>query len=330
MALPALAMSLALASCGPSGPSPADATAEVLGQILSLTATAAAANGVGPEGGQLTAEAIATAKSEAAAATEAVQSALSAGAEAATATAEAPFKGDLPLYGVDPAQGQFGWIHPPLEIYVDGYHQYDFDNRFFGTVAGDFAVSSDITWNTKYGTAGCGFVLRSDGDEEAPNQYLVVATRFGDGRVIFNVMLDGEFFDARDIYAFGRDPEFDWHNDTTNRLTVVGRGSVFSIFTNGTEIGKIDVSKPPPPPPLPPEPKKPDKDADPEVVAEYEQAKKEYDETVSRINTEYARRVKVYEDGGTQFERGFIAMVALNESGYTDCNFNDTWLWLMQ
>lgn len=319
-----------LASCGPGRPSALEATAQRLGQSLSQTATALAANAADPESQRLAAQAAATAQGEAAAATEAARSALSAGAQAATATAEAPFRADLPLYGLDPESGRFGWIHPPLEIYVDGYKQYDYDNRFFGTVAQDFVVSSDITWNTKYGTTGCGFVLRSDGNKEALNQYMVVATRFGDGRVIFNIMLDGEFFDAKDLYAFGRDPEFQWQNDTTNRLSIVAQGDIFTIFTNGTKIGEIDVRTPPPPPPMPPEPEKPNKDADPEVQQAYQDAKQEYDETVSRINTEYARRVNVYQEGGTQFERGFIAMVALNESGYTDCKFEDTWLWLME
>jgi hypothetical protein len=173
-------------------------------------------------------------------------------------------------------------------------------------------------------------VLRSDGNEEALNQYMLVATRFGDGRVIFNIMLDGEIFDARDLYAFGLDPEFEWRNDTTNRIAVEARGDVFGIYTNGTKIGEIDVFEPPPPPPLPPEPEAPDEDADAEEIEAYEEAKEEYDATVSRIYTEYDRRVAVYEAGGTRLKRGFVAMVAVNESGYTDCQFNDTWLFIFE
>ena len=61
-----------------------------------------------------------------------------------------------------------------------------------GTIARDFVVSGDITWNTTTGLSGCGWVLRSDGNEDAFNQYLTIATRGGNGRVIFAPMLEGE------------------------------------------------------------------------------------------------------------------------------------------
>ena len=32
---------------------------------------------------------------------------------------------------------------------------------------------------------------------------------------------------------------------------------------------------------------------------------------------------------GIRERRGFIAMVALAESGYVDCKFDNAWLWLM-
>lgn len=324
----ALLLLVGVSACVPAGPDPVEATADALGQSLVGTATAEDPPDQDRQRG--TAEAAATARGESAARTEAAILAQSANAQAATATAEAPYRTQLTSYGIDPTRGSFGWIHPPLQIYVEGYKEYDYANQFFGTIAEDFVVSSDITWNTKYGTAGCGFVLRSDGNEEALNQYMVVATRFGDGRVIFNIMLDGEIFDARDLYAFGLDPEFEWRNDTTNRIAVEARGNIFSIYTNGTKIGEIDVSEPPPPPPIPPEPEEPDDDADPEAQEAYEEAKQEYDDTVSRIYTEYDRRVAVYEAGGTRLPRGFAAMVAVNESGYTDCQFDDTWLFLFE
>jgi hypothetical protein len=30
------------------------------------------------------------------------------------------------------------------------------------------------------------------------------------------------------------------------------------------------------------------------------------------------------------FERGFVAMVVLSESGRSVCEFNNTWLWLIE
>ncbi len=312
-----------------SGADDKQATAQALGQSIAQTATAAAASAFNPEANQQTAVAEATAFSEAAAATQAAQAALSVEAQAATATAVAPIQAELPKYGVDPSNGRLGWIHPPLTLHAEGYMQYDYGNVFLGTVAQDFVVSADITWNTQYGTSACGFVLRSNGDEEAFNQYLVLATRGGNGRVIFNTMAQGEVLDGYDLYAYRLDPEFDWRNDTTNRLTVVGRGSTFNIYTNGTEIGVINAGEPPPAPFIPRAPEVPLEDASDEEKEAYAAAKEEYDNVVGQIWSNYNRRMSVYEDHGTEYPRGFIAMVALNESGYTDCVFNNAWLWLL-
>ena len=117
--------------------------------------------------------------------------------------------------------------------------------------------------------------MRSDGNEESINQYLIVATRGGNGRVIFAVQEEGEvdIDDATDIYATGIDPQFQWQNDTTNRLSVVGRGDIFSIYSNGTYLGEVT--------------------------------------------------------GYFGFDKGFVAFVALNESGTTTCQFDNAWLWLL-
>ena len=193
----------------------------------------------------------------------------------ATAAAEEPIRAELATYGVDSSVGRLGWIHPPELLDVEGYMGYTYTNRFLATVARDFVISADITWNTQFGTTGCGFVLRTDGNEESLNQYMVIATRGAQGHVGFVTMIDGEvdLDQSQDIYANGIDPLFDWQNDSTNKIAVVGRGGTFTIYTNGTEIGQIT----------------------PEMV----------------------------------YEKGFVAFVALNESGYTRCQYDNAWLWLL-
>lgn len=194
---------------------------------------------------------------------------------AATAAAEQPIRNELATYGLDPNVGQLGWIHPPELLNVEGYMGYTYTNRFLLTVARDFVMAADITWNTQFGTTGCGFVLRSDGNEEALNQYIVIGTRGAQGHVGFVTMIDGEVDvdQSQDIYANGIDPLFQWENDTTNRLVVVGQGGTFTIFTNGTQIGQITPQ--------------------------------------------------------TVYEKGYVAFVALNESGYTRCQYDNAWLWLL-
>jgi hypothetical protein len=324
-----LGLVLLVSGCGSSDAAEQEATAQALSESIYQTATAAAAEAFDPSANQATVEAEATARSEALSATQTAQVGENQQVVDATAQAAAPVKAELPKYDVDPEAGEVAWFHPPLELHTEGYMQYDYGNQYIGTVAEDFVVTSDITWNTQYGTSACGFVVRSDGNEDAFNQYLILATRGGNGRVIFNTMVDGEVLDGYDLYAYGLDPNFDWQNDTTNRITVVGRGSEFTIFTNETEIGVINAGEPPPAPYIPPAPAKPGDDAPKEEKDAYAAAKNEYDRAVAEIHRNYNDRLEVYEDHGTEFPRGFIAMVALAESGYVDCKFEDTWLWLI-
>jgi hypothetical protein len=207
----------------------------------------------------------------AAAATRAVQEAAQLQLQSATATAVAPILSELAAYGVDPSQGQVAWIHPPARLDVTGFEQFDYINEFLATVARDFVVSADITWNTRFGESGCGLVLRTDGNQDALSQYLVIATRAANGHVFFARMDAGELELVKDMYARGIDPAFTSANDTTNRLTVVARGPLFTIYTNGTQVGQFE------------------------------------DDT---------------------YDRGFVALTALNRSGRTQCQFDNTWLWL--
>ncbi|MBT3391331.1 MAG: hypothetical protein HN413_13085, partial [Chloroflexi bacterium] len=184
-------LALGLAACG-GGASAPEMTAQALGQSISLTATAGASDGFDAQADLQTAVAQATEQAAAAVATQAALAGLDAEAAAATATVEAPIRAELPLYGIDPANGHVAWIHPPTALTVTGYLQHDYVNDFIGTVAQNFVVSTDITWDTTTGLAGCGLVLRSNGNQDALSQYLVIATRGANGHVVFNSMLDGK------------------------------------------------------------------------------------------------------------------------------------------
>jgi hypothetical protein len=223
-----------------------------------------------------TAQAQATEISVAATSTRNIRATEQAALAAETAQAFQPIMQELQALGVDTNNGRLAWTHPPLTLFAEGYLQYQFDVEYV-TVAADFVVAADVTWNTQFGSTGCGMVVRSDADEEAGDRYFIVATRGGDGRVLSGVQLDGNLVldDGVDIYANGIDPLFAQQNDTTNRIVVIGRGNTFSIFTNGTFLG----------------------DFTPESAF---------------------------------FERGFVAFVALNESGTTTCTFENAYLWLIQ
>lgn len=251
----------------------------------------------------------------------------------ATATAQAaafdPFRAELAQYGVDPAQGQPGWVHPSLTLETQGHEQYSYAADVAPLIVKDFVVSADITWNTRYGDSGCGFVLRSDGNQDSANQYVAVITRGGSGHMIFSVMANGQIVNARDIYARGLDDKFEWRNDTTNRLTIVGRGSLFTVYTNGVRLGEIDPRKPPVMPPLPDAPQPPNNN-DADALAAYQKAKAEYDAQVERIKNEFQARLQLFNRSNVVFDQGGITMIAATQGGYTQCKYDNAWLWIIQ
>ena len=310
-----------IAACSQGGggnTSARDATLEAISASVRGTATVEAAGKLDPNVPVETAQAEATVRSLSSDATQAAASVLDEQARAATATAFAPFIADLSKYGVDPSEGHPGWIHPPVTLSIDGFLQYDYLNQFIATVAKDFVISSDITWSTQYGTSGCGFVLRSDGNKNALSQYMVIVTRGASGHVAFTTMSKGDIVSGRDIYAYGKDPNFNWGNNVTNRLTVVGRGKNFSIYSNDTLIGEVDPTAPVSFPGVPPAPKAPGVGGavDPGAVA-------------TQITADYQARQREAAGAEKNFERGFVALVVLSESGRSVCTFDNTWLWLI-
>ena len=321
-----------LSACGSGSSDVArQSTVEAISASVRGTATAAAGANLDSSAAVETAQAEATSQSQLAAGTQAAQAALGADAQTATAAAYAPILAELPRYGVDPSAGRMGWIHPPVTLEVEGFMQYDYINHFIATLADDFVVSADITWDAIGAASGCGFVLRSDGKEAALNQYLTIMTRVASGHVLFATMAEGEVVTGQDIYAQGHDPNFNWQNEATNRLTVVGRGNRFWVYTNGNLIGEIDPSAPPPQPNLPPEPERPVDTSNAEAMANYLQQQAEYEIVVEQINADFRARRRALQNADTTFERGFIALVALSQSGRkTVCEFNNTWLWLME
>ena len=261
-------------ACG--GVSSRESTADALRVALSQTAAVSSENGSdtseGSNSALQTAEAEATAHSLSAQATQSADTLGDQEAFEATQTAAAPIQAELSTYSIDPNTGEIGWIHPPVEVSVEGYLEYDYINYYIGLPIGDFVISSDITWEVSTGLSGCGFVMRSDGNREAINQYIGLITPGGGGSVGFVMQKEGEFFYSRLEAIGGRDANFHTGAGTTNRLTIVAVGDKMSFYTNG---------------------------------------------------------VFVHEFTAGEYDRGFVAMGVTNESGQSSCQFDNSWLWIL-
>jgi len=159
---------------------------------------------------------------------------------------------------------------------------------------------------------------------------VAIITRVASGHFLFSTMSKGKIVTGRDIYAYSHDKNFQWLNDTTNRLTLVGRGNHFWVYTNGTLIGEVDPSAPPARPVLPPDVEIPRNQSDPQAMQVFHQQQAEREQVVQQMNADYAAQQRSFNSANTVFSRGFTAMVALSESGRsTRCKFDNAWLFLI-
>jgi len=264
------------------------------------------------------------------AAAQAVQAEADQATQQAIAAAQAPVVAELPVYGVDPNNGHLGWVHRPVTLKAEGYRSDEFANDYVQMPAADFVVAADITWDSKYGDSGCGFVLRSDGNPDAPSQYTVLISRSASGHAYYLAQVKGEIFNFRNWYANWLDPAFEWRNGTTNRLAVVAQGPILKVYTNKTLVGTIDTSKPPPPlPKFPNPPDKPPGALTAQQQAQYDAAVAVYNQLTNLIKRYHTAAVKAFNSNDAVYEQGLVGMFAFAYSGYITCDYDNAWLWMI-
>jgi hypothetical protein len=319
-----------LSGCNPSGSAPEpNLTLTALSASIARTATAVQQEDTSA-GTLATAQAKATHSSLDIQATQTARAGTRDEAQLATATVAAPMIAELPRYNLDASSGRPGWTHDPLRLEISGYQDFAYGNEHMQITATDFVLAADITWDTQYGSSGCGFMFRSDGDENEPNQYMVIASRFANGRVVFSALADGEIANIQDFYPKDNDRSFDWQNGATNRLAVIARGPLIEIYTNGVKVGEVDTTQPPKKPPAPPKPEQPANQGDQSAMEQYQAQVKEYEEILNQSQSAYNTALVNYSNRPAVFEQGFLAMIALSESGRTVCEFDKAWLWLLE
>lgn len=154
---------------------------------------------------------------------------------AATAQAEAliaPIKSDLAKYGVNPDQGYLGWMRGgiTLELHTYGETAYDADAPLVPTH--NFVVQADVTWQTRTGLAGCGYVIHAD---QSKNFYGMGVARGAEGVAVFAKYRGGRVADWTTFDA----PAVNWQNGDTNTLTIVAQDAVFTLYVNGQRTAQV-------------------------------------------------------------------------------------------
>ncbi len=306
------------------------ATLDAMSTSIILTATEAAKEDGGLDNSAVqTAQAEATEQSQTVAVTKTAIAVVQNEQQAEENEAAATIRAEIPIYGLDPDKGQFGWVHDPVTLEIEGYQQNAYANDYMHITASDFAIAADITWDTQYGTSGCGFMFRSDGDQNKPNQYNVMISRAGLGHAVFMALADGELANYQDHYIRNEDRSFDAQNGSTNRLVVVAQGNILDIYTNGVLVAQVNTTEPPKQPSKPPKPSPPADSDDDNALTQYNLQLQEYEELITKIQDNFNTASINFEEKEAIFTDGFLAMVAISESGHTRCDFSDTWLWLI-
>lgn len=290
------------------------------------TATAEAAKGDPAMNNLRTAEARATSTVLAIQATQAARSSNVSYNQYATSTVSAPILAELPFYGIHDGLGNVGWMTDTLTLSVDGYKETKF--LVAPVTASDFVLSSEITWNTQYGSSGCGFVFRSNGDTNQPDAYMFTITRFATGHAIFTALLDGKLANIHDFFPKDNNVPFNTQNGAMNRIAVAAQGNTLRFYANTELIAEIDTTQPPGEIPIPPAPVRPD-GSDDETLEAYKDQLEEYQSTIQELQAQYAGAMALYEEAPAIFTNGFVGLGALSESGLTECTFTDTWLWIL-
>jgi hypothetical protein len=322
---------LVVMACG-FGAQPLDPISQTLtpmSQLVRETLTARA----GAEGGSsdqlATAVAEATANSAGIYATQTARAALNEPARLASVTAMAPAVAELPRYGVDPADGYVAWVHEPETIALNGFNQTGYANDYPQITAADFVLAADIKWNTKNSLSGCGFMFRSDGNQNNPNQYMLIVTRVASGHMGFLALAKGAISNYREYFIKNEDRSFNWLNDSTNRLALVARGNILDFYTNGILIGQVDITQPPPPTILDFEELAIPAGLSPVQLEQFQTIASQNEEGGQQAEQQIADAQKNFAKNKPFFYDGLLGFLGLSQSGQMTCEFSNSWLFIL-
>jgi hypothetical protein len=318
-------------ACG-FGAAPLDSislTVTPMSALIRETFTARAADESGSGSDLATAVSKATQQAEVIYATQTARAALNEPSRLATATAIAPVVAELPRYGVDPAAGYVAWLHKPVTIELDGYQQTGYANDYPQITAADFAMATDITWNTRNSLSGCGFMFRSDGDTNKPSQYSIIITRTASGHLAFLAMIKGELSNYREYFPKTYDNSFSWLNDATNRLAIVARKNLIDVYTNGNLIGQIDATQPPPERKFEFPKMEIPGGLSPVELQQYTDQANQYEAQNKQIEDQLADSKKNFNKNQPFLYDGLLGFLGLSQDGHISCTFSNSWLFIL-
>jgi hypothetical protein len=147
---------------------------------------------------------------------------------------------DLEPLGLNIDQGRLGWFQTrqeEIDLYEPKvYYVLSPDQTL---TAANFIFSSEITWESSGGLAGCGLVFRVDGDLIRGKQYHLLTIRLSgfpgwdieywkDG--LWQSTLNGRAMTSKAI---------DQSQGSTNQIVLLADGGTFTVYANGERLGRV-------------------------------------------------------------------------------------------
>lgn len=107
----------------------------------------------------------------------------------------------------------------------------------------DFALQTEVTWNTSGGFAGCGVIFLAEEDLSQGGQYRFYTQRLS-GAPTWSVEY-WQFGKQQDV-AFGKaqtNPAIKIDQDSTNRYLLIKRNRLMTLYANDTRLGTVSVTQ---------------------------------------------------------------------------------------
>jgi hypothetical protein len=147
---------------------------------------------------------------------------------------------DLEPLGITLDQGRPGWFQTE-QIEIDMYdpNSYYVQSVDPSLLATNFIFSSEITWESSGGLAGCGLIFRVNGDLIRGEQYHFLTIRLS-GFPGWDIerWKDGDWQSTLNGRAM-TSKAIDQGQGSTNKIVLVANGGIFTVYANGERLGRV-------------------------------------------------------------------------------------------
>jgi hypothetical protein len=122
-----------------------------------------------------------------------------------------------------------------VPIFLSEHSQWNFEPFAEDLKAGDFVISTEVTWTTD-AIVSCGFFFRSENDFEHGDQYLFEFLRLS-GLPAWHIayLKDGKYYNEPSGLRFS--DALDQTSGATNTIVLVAKGGTFDVYINDHKEG---------------------------------------------------------------------------------------------